>query len=492
MKLTLRLLLALVGAVVVVTTVATVVAIDQLREALLADTRDDYVLFARGLRGVVADAWIGAGEDEARRILLRADAVDPDHELRIGIVEWPVDPPPGAASFGSPRGEERVWIEHGHLVVVEPLGVAGVPTAALRVERPMESVEAIVARNVWLSALSALGVIVACAVLMSLLGWAFVGLPVQRLIAETRRIGNGELGRPAALVQSDELGELAGELAAMSRRLEEGIQRVADAQSARIAALEQLRHADRLRTVGQLASGLAHEIGTPLNVVSGRARLIEEADGSTDEIKGDARIIVEQTARMTALVRQLLGFARQNAPRADEVDLAAIAAQVVRLLAPTATKRGIEIELAAPSGPCLSRCDALLIEQALTNVALNGLQAMGPGGTLTLRVGRRVVLLPRRKEPVPCAVLTVVDDGPGVPDEIVARIFDPFFTTKDVGEGTGLGLSVVYGILEDHGGTIEVGREPGRGARFELFIPLSGSMLPPQRATSGADPDPSP
>ena len=478
-KLTLRLLAALVAAVVVVTIVATMVRNEQLREALLDDTRDDYVLFARGLRAVVADAWNGAGETEARRILGRADAVDPDHELRIGIVELPIAPPSGATSFGVPRGEEEVWIENGHLVVIEPLGVPGSPRAALRVERPLSSLDEIVAHNVWQSIVSTFVVILACALSMSLLGWFFVGLPVQRLIGETRRIGAGELGRPVALTPADELGELARELAAMSRRLGEGARREADAHAARIGALEQLRHADRLRTVGQLASGLAHELGTPLNVVSGRARLIEDADGATDEIKDDARIVLEQTVRITSLVRQLLGFARRNAPRAQEVDLAGIASRVARLLGPMAIERGVEIELAAPAGPCLSRCDALLVEQALTNVVLNGIQATVGPGRVSIHVGRQVARLPRRPEPVACAVLTVVDDGPGVPDELVARIFDPFFTTKDVGEGTGLGLSVVFGILEDHGGKIEVGREPGRGARFDLFVPLTGSMIPP-------------
>mgnify|MGYP001569816921 CR=1 FL=1 len=399
-KLTLRLLLALVAAVVVVTTVATVVRIAQLREALLADTRDDYVLFARGLRGVVADAWSGAGEGEARRILARADAVDPDHELRIGIVDLPMSAPAGAASLGSTRGEEDVWIESGHLVVIEPLGVLGAPTAALRVERPLSSLEAIVAHNVWLSVVGTAVVILACAVSMSVLGWLFVGLPVQRLIEETRRIGAGELGRPVPPGQNDELGELAQELGAMSRRLEESAQRETEAHAARIAALEQLRPADRLRTVGQLASGLAHEVGTPLNVVSGRARLIEEADGASDEIKGDARIIIEQTVRMTSLVKQLLGFARRNAPRAEEVDVTSLAARVVQLLGPMASKRGLDIELVEGSGACTSRCDALLVEQALTNVALNGLQSMTAPGRLTVAVGRRVATLPRRSQPV--------------------------------------------------------------------------------------------
>jgi signal transduction histidine kinase len=234
--------------------------------------------------------------------------------------------------------------------------------------------------------------------------------------------------------------------------------------------------------VGELASGLAHELGTPLNVIGGRARLIEEADGASDEVRADATVVREEAAKMTALVRQLLGFARRTAPEKQEADVAGAAARVAQLLAPLAAGAGVVIELAAPGGPCVVRGDPLLIEQAITNLAVNGIQAMRSGGRLSLTVLERLVAQPGTAARTPSAVVAVTDDGPGIRPEDQRRIFDPFFTTKDVGEGTGLGLSVVYGIALDHGGFVHVKNEPGRGARFELVFPAEGkqaSIVPP-------------
>ena len=481
MRLTARLLLALIAAVMAVTAVGTWVRIQQLQDALLSDTRDDYVLFARSVRGLLADAWRAEGEAAARRLARDADAADDRQELGIAIVS--LDDLPDVEPLGTPRGREQVWLEADRMIVVEPLDVEGAPAAAgVRVERPLHSMHEILARSAWLSVLTGIAIVIASALLITLLGWLFVGRPVQRLIQGARRLGAGDLEHRIVLPQQDEIGELARELNAASQRLAEADARFAEEHSQKLMAEEQLRHADRLRTVGQLASGLAHEIGTPLNVVSGRARLIEQADGATEEIQSDARIIVEQTARITALVKQLLGFARRDRPRKTEVDVTGIAARVAELLGPTASKADVGIELSAAGGPVITRCDSMLIEQALINVAVNGIQAMKQGGRLSIEVARRSVVLPRSERSAPCCVISVTDDGPGIDDEIAAHIFDPFFTTKEVGDGTGLGLSVVYGILEDHGGRIVASRASGRGARFDLFIPIVAegeSVVPP-------------
>ena len=166
---------------------------------------------------------------------------------------------------------------------------------------------------------------------------------------------------------------------------------------------------------------------------------------------------------------------------------------VAQLLAPIAQKKNVRIEFAAPTGPCFTRCDPILLEQALTNVALNGIQAMPEGGTLRMRVLRKLGTSPSRpdSEPVPFGVLRVADEGTGVAPENLERIFDPFFTTKDVGDGTGLGLSVVYGILEDHGGFVEVRSEIGKGTEFDLLVPMRDVSLrpPPGPATDELEPD---
>jgi signal transduction histidine kinase len=475
-RLTRRLLLALFAAIVVVTVVETLVRVDQLRQALLEDTADDYVTFARSYRALLADAWQERGAGEVRRLVAHANAATA-HGCRITLIE------------NSPLPEltqrEVVTFEGDHIVVIESLGDGEAAGAAIRVEQRLDTVNQILVRSAQLSAVHAVAVLICAGVLMSVLGWLFVGRPVQRLITITRRIAAGESVSDPVPHQDDELGELAAELLAMAAKLEEARVRTERETALKIEAIEQLRHADRLRSIGELASGLAHEFGTPLHVIYGRARLIEEAEGATDEIRADAAVVREEAAKLTALVRQLLGFARRKAPERQEVDVAAAAARVAQLLAPLAAKSGVAIELSTPDGPCVMRGDPLLIEQAITNVALNGIQAMPKGGHLTIEVARRLVARPGTTRSIPSVVVTIVDDGPGIPPEEQHRIFDPFYTTKDVGEGTGLGLSVVYGIALDHDGFVQVENAPPRGACFKLVFPIDGkhaSLVSPPAA----------
>lgn len=489
MRLASKLILALVITLLAVMVVATVFRLTEEQEFLLEDVRDDHVLFARAFRAVVASTWATEGEDRARIMVRRADVEDRDLRLEIVDMTTLESQPSG----GARRGRERVWVEDNHIDVVEPLGIVGEEELGLLVSQPLDAQQELLSTSLWHATLEATAVVAACAILMTLLGWFLVGRPVGKLIVEARRIGRRDHTAPVHIDQKDEIGELAREMAQMSEKLDQADERIEAAHNQKLAALDQLRHADRLRTVGQLASGLAHELGTPLNVVSGRARLIEQADGASEEIAADARIILDQTQRITDLVKQLLGFARRRQPKSQTADLATTAAHVAQLLAPIAQKRNVRIEFAAPAGPCVTRCDPILLEQALTNVALNGVQAMPEGGTLKLRVLRKLATPPRQptSEPVPFGVLRVIDEGTGIEPENLERIFDPFFTTKDVGDGTGLGLSVVYGILEDHGGFAEVRSEIGRGTEFDLLIPMRDvSIRPPPGPASAVEAEP--
>ena len=175
-------------------------------------------------------------------------------------------------------------------------------------------------------------------------GARLVGRPVAALVEKARRIGKGDFAVPIDLPQRDELGLLAAEINAMAEHLALAAQRVATESEARIAALEQLRHAERLTTVGKLAAGLAHELGTPLNVVSGRAQMIASGEtADSDETAACARIIQQQAERMTAIVRQLLDFARRRRPEKVETDLVPLVKQTFDMLEPLAAKRGVRM-----------------------------------------------------------------------------------------------------------------------------------------------------
>ena len=164
-------------------------------------------------------------------------------------------------------------------------------------------------------------------------GFRFVARPIQELVAQARRIGAGDLSQRLQLTGHHELSELAAEMNLMQGRLLEARDRLAAESAARLTAVEQLRHAERVATVGQLASGVAHELGTPLNVIAGHAKMIRSEEGTHQEDLDSAQVIGEQSARMTVIIRQLLDFARREKPHLENGDLWVVADRTAKMLA---------------------------------------------------------------------------------------------------------------------------------------------------------------
>jgi len=235
--------------------------------------------------------------------------------------------------------------------------------------------------------------------------------------------------------------------------------------------VEQLRHADRLNVIGTLAAGVAHELGTPLNVISGSAELLNTAKTEA-EIDEMAQIIRDQATRISTIIRHLLEFGRRAGATVTDLDLNDVARSSTSLLAATARKQACEILFEPMPVPVPIRGNSSELEQVLSNVILNALQAMQGGGKVTVRLGvtARSTIGGTERE---FGNVMIDDTGPGIAPQDLPRIFDPFFTTKGVGEGTGLGLSVSYGIVRDHDGAIEVDSSLGRGTRFTVLVPLN-------------------
>jgi signal transduction histidine kinase len=283
------------------------------------------------------------------------------------------------------------------------------------------------------------------------------------LMDVARRIGRGDFSGPIALRSSDELGALATELHRTAQRLQEATRRATEESEARIAMLEQLRHADRLLTVGRLASGIAHEMGTPLNVIEVHASMIAAGNVVADAARQAASAVVESCERMTKTIRQLLAFARSGALERSPADVGEIARGTVGLVAPLAAKS--RVVLAIEAEDAVANIDAIQIQQALANLLMNAIQALPTGGSVRVSV----------KAEAEGVKLRVADDGEGIRSEHLQRIFEPFFTTKEVGQGTGLGLSIAENIIRDHGGTIAVHSTRGVGTAFEVFLPASAA-----------------
>jgi signal transduction histidine kinase len=262
----------------------------------------------------------------------------------------------------------------------------------------------------------------------------------------------------------------------MCERLIEAPERVDAATAARIAAIEQLRHADRLMTVGKLASGVAHELGTPLNVVSGRAGMIADGETSPEETVSYARIIIDAADRMTRIIRSLLEFARRRGPQKALQSLEPAVARTLELLRPLGAKKRVDLALDVRQ---VSPVDVDLnqFEQVVTNLVVNAIQSMAHDGKVIVALSDERVHPPADigGDESAYACVRVADEGEGIAPEHMPHVFEPFFTTKDVGEGTGLGLSVAYGIIHDHGGWIEVSSVLGKGTEFAVYLPVHGA-----------------
>jgi signal transduction histidine kinase len=304
-----------------------------------------------------------------------------------------------------------------------------------------------------------LAVIVLSASLAAFLGRRLVHQPLDVIRRGMRAIGEGHYDQVRPLTRHDELGEISSELAALGTRL---------------AARERLLHEDRLRTVGQLASGVAHELGTPLSVIGLRANAIAAGETNAGEAAKSAKVIAEQADRMSALVRQLLDYARRPAGQHALVDARDVARRASDMLAPLARARHVALEIVPATEPASVEADPAQLEQVITNLVLNAVQAMPGGGTVRLACGHgRLVPPAGHGEPGDRCWIEVADDGPGVAPEHLPHLFEPFFTTKGVGEGTGLGLAVAQTIAEEHGGWIAVESSAGKGARFRLVLPAA-------------------
>jgi len=300
--------------------------------------------------------------------------------------------------------------------------------------------------------------------------------PLVRFIDKSRRIGQGDLDPDLIITGRDEFAELGKTFNLMCTKLQESLKAVQKENERRLEAMEQLRHAERLATLGRLSAGMAHEFGTPLNVITGRSSLIRSGELDPNEVKKSARIIEEQAKKITGIMQSLLDFARRRKPDRSFQDIEAVLQGVIAMLEPTAGRSKVVFEVVKHGDLPLIFIDPLQMQQVFTNLLLNGIQAMTDGGRLEIGLVVRSKQHPEKKDTLQDVLcVDIRDEGKGIPPEQIPHIFEPFFSTKEVGKGTGLGLSIVYGIIQEHGGWIEVESTPGTGTCFRVSVPVEMS-----------------
>ncbi|TRZ70232.1 MAG: sensor histidine kinase [Bacteroidetes bacterium] len=226
---------------------------------------------------------------------------------------------------------------------------------------------------------------------------------------------------------------------------------------------EQIRHADRLATIGELTAGIAHEINEPLGTILGFAQLVIKNNNLSQEVKQDLEKIIKAALNAREIIKKLMYFTHQMPQRFEEVDLNQIIKEAMYFLESRCSKENITVSYFLEEQLPLIIADAIQINQVIVNLVVNAIQAMPESGKLTLSTFSNSDFV----------ILTVEDTGMGISEDIKQHIFEPFFTTKEIFKGTGLGLSVVHGIVITHKGEIKVESEYRKGTKFEIKLPVT-------------------
>jgi two-component system NtrC family sensor kinase len=275
---------------------------------------------------------------------------------------------------------------------------------------------------------------------------------------------------PSRVPVRDEVELLFGEFRKLGEELAKARADLLEKHRSEIELERRLLHSDRLATIGSLAAGLAHEIGTPMGVIRGRAEYVLHSRMDPQKTSEGLEIIIAQIDRITSIVRMLLDYSRYRESLKTTADLRHVVQRSIRLLETEASKRKVLIRTDLGAMPVPIDCDPDQLQQVFVNLGINALDAMREGGgtlTITVRI---------QPDTTPHVMAIFQDTGPGIPEALRQRIFDPFFTTKDSGEGTGMGLAISQTIIQSHDGEITVESGPG-GTRFYVSLPISPRPL---------------
>ncbi|RMG70608.1 MAG: HAMP domain-containing protein, partial [Nitrospirae bacterium] len=276
-------------------------------------------------------------------------------------------------------------------------------------------------------------------------------MPVKGLKEGAELIGKGEFSHRIPVTTRDEIGSLAE----VFNRMAENLQRLREMQ-------ERLQHSERLASIGRFTAGIAHELNNPIANIIGLLRLIDREIDDKSPLKEDIKMVLSEAGRCGNIVRDLLVYTRQSKPRMEPTNMLSLVNSIVEVVRRGLDGKRVDIEVHCDIDEPIIHVDPVQMEQVVRNLLINAVQAIEGEGRVDVMIGRHADEF----------VIEVSDTGCGIKEEDRERIFYPFFSTKKAGQGTGLGLTVCYSIVENHGGRIECKPRQERGTTFRVFLPL--------------------
>ena len=287
--------------------------------------------------------------------------------------------------------------------------------------------------------------------------------PVHRLIRASKQVSEGNLSPDIGPLSKDEIGVLQNTFKDMVVSLEERDRR------RRAESENRLLQSEKQASVGRLAAGVAHEINNPLTGVLTYTHMLPRRKDLADDIRSDLETIAQSTERVRKIVKGLLDFSRQTKLDREPTEVNRLVRSAISLMENQALVKGVDIKFNPAENLPMLTLDRDQLQSVLLNIIINALDATDPDGDITVSTGISLSASDGGKKGVEIAI---ADTGCGIPPENLDKLFDPFFTTKEVGQGTGLGLAVSFGIVQRHGGTIRVQSEIGRGSTFSIWLPV--------------------